>query len=140
MMFNVSFEAVANCIVYDTSREDGTPISVNTEIKLEIFKSDAENILYRFSPGQFSINDYKVIMKTDTFGNLKAITLIKDTFEKQYLYVVNNTNTFLSNIHQGYIRILLMEKVSDIMEYDFETSLQDRDGIIDEFDLEDNED
>jgi hypothetical protein len=66
---------------------------------------------------------------------LDSIILINN----DYFYIVSNLHQVLADITEGYIRTRLLEKNSAMMEFDFETTLENNDNnIIDEFDLEEN--
>lgn len=138
MKFDISFEVTSKCTVYDVDHPD-SPMTVDHEVKLNLFKSDAENFLFRFAPARFNVDTYSVMMKSDQYSQLKGIVLLRKDFGKNLMYVINTPASFLAQVFQGYNRIQISEKMCSILEYDFHTSLEDSDGIVDEFDLGLNE-
>ena len=98
------------------------------DLEFEIDEKIASNFLFKFTPRIFRLEDYSVMFKYDNNFKLKYIVLIKDDF----IYIVNNTLKLLSDIHEGYFRILAMNKFNDILEFDFNLE-EDTDEIHEEF-------
>lgn len=98
------------------------------DLEFEIDEKIASNFLFKFTPTIFKLEDYSVMFKYDNNFKLKYIVLIKDDF----IYIVNNTLKLLSDIHEGYFRILAMNKFNDILEFDFNLE-EDTDEIHEEF-------
>ena len=94
------------------------------DLEFELDEKLAGNFLFRFAPSIFKLNDYNVAIS-------KSIILTKDN----YVYIVNNTVKLLSDIHEGYFRIISMNKLNDIMEFDFNIP-EDNDVIHEEFEDE----
>jgi hypothetical protein len=101
------------------------------DLEFEIDEKLASNFLFKFTPRIFRLEDYSVMFKYDNNFKLKYIVLIKDDF----IYIVNNTLKLLSDIHEGYFRILAMNKFNDILEFDFNLE-EDTDEIHEEFENE----
>lgn len=129
MKFEMKFKVQAICKHFKNNEKIDKEATYN--IELNIGKDEAANFIFRFAPSMFIVDDYKVIMRFDDLCKRKSITLVKGN----NFYLVINMTELLSEILEGYIRIRTMEKIASIMEFDFETSLEDKDGIIDEFDL-----
>jgi hypothetical protein len=104
------------------------------ELEFELDNKTAGNFLFRFCPSVFNLNDYNVCIRYDKSFNLKNIILTKDN----NIYIVTNTLELLSDIHEGYFRILTMNKINDIMEFDFNLE-EDYDEIHEEFENEEEE-
>lgn len=98
------------------------------ELEFELNKNDAGNFLFKFSPSIFNLNGYAVGIKYDDQNRLKNIILAKDND----VYLVTDIIKLLSDIHEGYFRILTMNKINDIMEFDFNLE-EDYDEIHEEF-------
>lgn len=129
MKFNMNFTIKIKCDHY--RKIDTELIEKDIELELNIDKEIASNIIFRFTPPIFNIGKYNVVMKTNDLGILKMIFL--NTNDE--VFIITNINQFMADVVEGYIRIRTTEKITSIMEFDFETSLQDSDGIVDEFDL-----
>jgi hypothetical protein len=67
----------------------------------------------------------------DETHKLKNIILYKD----DYVYIITNLVQTLSKIHEGYFRLISMNKINDIMEFDFNIP-EDNDEIHEEFEDE----
>lgn len=124
MKLNIDFEVIAICRKLN-SEDD------NIIIKLKISKEEASNFIFRFSPSIFKCDKYNVVLKFNDTGILKGIALLYE----DNIFIINNFNEFLADIVEGYISIRTTEKLTGIMNFDFENSLEDSDEIVDEFDL-----
>ena len=49
------------------------------------------------------------------------------------MYIISNHNQVLNHIHDGYIRLKVMDKLNDIMSFDFKAALDIMDPPVDEF-------
>lgn len=94
------------------------------DLEFELDEKMAANFLFRFTPSIFKLEDYNVAIS-------KSIILTKDN----YVYIVTNSLKLLSDIHEGYFRIITMNKINDIMEFDFNIP-EDTDTIHEEFEDE----
>ena len=78
------------------------------------------------------IDDYKVILKNNMTGNFECIALFKD----EYTYIVLNENQVIDDVIKGYNYLVAMDKVTDILDFDFNAALefqQNDDEVEDEF-------
>ena len=130
MQFNLSFNIPVKCNRY--TRANKELLEKDIDIKLNINKEQASNIIFRFSPSIFNLGKYNAVIKVDEMNKLKMVLLDNE----KDIYIVNNINEVMADVVEGYIRIRTTEKINNIMEFDFETSLEDSEGIVDEFDLE----
>lgn len=102
------------------------------DIILELDEKTAGCFLFKFYPSFFKIEDYNVAIRYDELHNKMAnIILIKDDF----VYIVYNANQVLSEIHEGYFRLIAMNKFNSILEFDFNLE-EDYDEIHEEFEGE----
>jgi len=104
------------------------------DIKLSLDERSAADFLFKFSPSIFILDGYTIGMKYDKYHKLKNIVLTKDN----NVYVVTNMIKLFSDIHEGYFRILTMNKINDIMEFDFNLE-EDYDDIHEEFEDDEEE-
>ena len=101
------------------------------DLEFELDDKTAGNFLFRFFPSMFKLNGYNVCMRYDNSFKLKNVVLAKD----DYVYIVSDTLKFLSDVHEGYFRLIAMNKVNDILEFDFNLE-EDYDEIHEEFEDE----
>lgn len=101
------------------------------ELEFELDEKMAGNFLFKFTPSVFTINGYVIGIKYDEHNRLKNIILTKE----DNVYLVTDIIKLLSDIHEGYFRILTMNKINDIMEFDFNLE-EDYDEIHEEFEDE----
>ena len=102
------------------------------ELKFNLSEIQAAHFLFKFFPGYFRLENYQVGMIFDESSHiLKNIVLYLD----DYVYIVTNTAQLLSKIHEGYFRLITMNKINDIMEFDFNIP-EDNDKIHEEFEDE----
>jgi hypothetical protein len=130
----MNFTVVASVIEF--SKDTDIDESKRFNITLNMNLTDASNFIFRFKSPVFSVDTYKVLLKYDSMGNCKEIILIKD----DKIYIVLNKEQLISDITEGYFRIRMTDKIVNILDFDFETANNIRDGIdddvVDEFDLE----
>ena len=101
------------------------------DLKFNLTETQAAHFLFKFFPGYFRLEDYQVGMMFDESHKLKNIVLYLD----DYVYIVTNMVQVLSEIHEGYFRLISMNKINDIMEFDFNIP-EDNDEIHEEFEDE----
>lgn len=121
MKMNMKFTVVARCRVYEDDK------SYTEDLEFTLDKNQAAMFLFRFCQNPFAIGEYKIMLKENN-GTLNAITF---TDNERKRYIVTNMNQFISNIHEGYFRILAMDKISSIIEFDFDQTYNE--DIEDEF-------
>lgn len=123
MTLQMKFTVIARCKVYEEGKE-----SYTEDLELTINQEQAMGILMRFSPSHFALGDYKLSFHLDQYGATDGILLLKD--DKKY--IITNINQFISEVHEGYFRLLALDKFSSILEYDFSSTI-DEENITDEF-------
>lgn len=140
MKINQEFE-----VTFDVNKYPKEDKSINYEgvlsdkiekltLNFSLSEKEAGYFLFKFTPGLFKLKDYKVGMIFDETHKLKNIVLYKD----DYVYIVTNIVRLLSEIHEGYFRLISMNKFNDILEFDFNIP-EDNDEIHEEFEDEDEE-
>lgn len=138
MKMNTTFEVVAKCYEFTESKDllnlekyRNAPIE---DITLNIDRISASCFLFRNQRSVFRVNNFVVNLKYDNHNTLAAIILIS---ENKILYYVINPDELFNNILEGFIRLRTLDKISSLLELDFEdTRREDDEGLIDEFDLE----
>lgn len=123
MNLNISFQVSFNCDHYKIA-EQKELIEKDVKIILDLDKETASNFIFRSGSSNFTIGNYRIILKFATYVNFILITDNSDT------YIVTNIDEVLSNITEGYTRILTLDKISNLLEFDFLTSLKDDSGIV----------
>lgn len=126
MEFATHFSIVARCKKFNKNFESDP---VTEDITLKFNQLTAASILFKFGPDAFALEDYKVLLKYNNKHNLACITLHKD----DYMYIISNHNQVLNDIHDGYIRLIVMDKLNDIMGFDFKAAVDVINPAEDEF-------
>ena len=133
MKMNFVFSVIARCKKFET----GVDITPNTpsekvDVELHFDMEKAMRFLFRFLEPGLMIDDYKVILKNNMTGKFEYIALFKD----EYTYIVLNENQVINDVIQGYNYLVAMNKVTDILDFDFNAALefqQNNDEVEDEF-------
>ena len=133
MKMNFVFSVIARCKKFET----GVDITPNTpsekvDVELHFDMERAMRFLFRFFEPGLMIDDYKVILKNNMTGNFECIALFKD----EYTYIVLNENQVINDVIKGYNYLVTMNKVTDILEFDFNAALefqQNNNEVEDEF-------
>ena len=121
MKMNVTFSVIARCKKFET----GVDITPNTpsekvDVELHFDMERAMRFLFRFFEPGLMIDDYKVILKSNMTGNFECIALFKD----EYTYIVLNENQVINDVIKGYNYLVAMNKVTDILDFDFNAALE----------------
>ena len=124
MTLDMKFKVTARCKVYNRVTKEN---SHTEDIELTLDKKQAMGMLIRFAPPYFMIDEFKVAFHSSDGNTIDSIILIKGDEN----YIITNMNQFISEIHEGYFRLLSLEKFSSILEYDFD--VKDNSDIKDEF-------
>ena len=133
MKMNFLFSVIARCKRF----EAGVDITPNTpsekvDVELHFDMEKAMRFLFRFFEPGLMIDDYKVILKNNMTGNFEYIALFKD----EYTYLVLNENQVINDVIKGYNYLVTINKVTDILDFDFNAALefqQNDDEVEDEF-------
>ena len=133
MKMNFLFSVIARCKRF----EAGVDITPNTpsekvDVELHFDMEKAMRFLFRFFEPGLMIDDYKVILKNNMSGKFEYIALFKD----EYTYLVLNENQVINDVIKGYNYLATMDKVTDILDFDFNAALefqQNNDEVEDEF-------
>ena len=121
MKMNFSFSVIARCKKFET----GVDITPNTQsekvdVELHFDMERAMRFLFRFFEPGLMIDDYKVILKNNMTGNFECIALFKD----EYTNSVLNENQVINDVIKGYNYLVTMNKVTDILDFDFNAALE----------------
>lgn len=120
MNINSIFNVTAICNHFKSGEEKAIENDVN--ITLSIDPNLAIKFIFRFSPSVIELSEnFKAVFKYDDTNNLIGLAFIKE----DDIYVVKNLNKVFSEITEGYIRLRLLNKISNIMEFDFETAKEE---------------
>lgn len=121
MNIKMSFNVVFRCAVYEdiNSKE-----SYNDSIEIEFNKDTAEKFLLRFYDPIFDIDGFRFMFQ---FSNKTGITKLASLTlsRNNVLYIVRNLNQIISDVLQGYVQICTMEKTANVMDFDFESAIED---------------
>ena len=113
MQFNFGFNVTASCNVYNESTE----LIDKTTIILDLDLNSASNFIFKFRQNRFEVNEYIANFKYNEKNEIIAIVL----FKEDKVYVVTNPHQLLSEITEGYFRVRTMQKLCNIIDFDFET-------------------
>ena len=133
MKMNFSFSVIARCKKFETGVNITPDMqSEKVDVELHFDMERAMRFLFRFFEPGLMIDDYKVILKNNMTGNFEYIALFKD----EYTYIVLNENQVINDIIKGYNYLVTMNKVTDILDFDFNAALefqQNNNEVEDEF-------
>ncbi len=128
MRMNFIFTVIARCKKFDRNRSESDFVDEKEDIELSFDLEKAARFLFRFYSHAFNIGEYKILFKTSENGELQGISL----FQGDYIYLVLNTNQVINDVLKGYNYLITMNKVVDIMEFDFDAAI-DNSNIDEEF-------
>lgn len=120
MIMNFSFTVIARCKKYDKAENYIAKTETKEDLELTFDLETAQKFLLRFYSNGLKINEYKLTFKTDENGNFHGIVLYKDN----YIYIVTNINQLISDVLKGYNYLIGIDKVADILEFDFKAGLE----------------
>ena len=143
MKLNTTFEVIAKCYEFTNFKDLRNLEAYRTapieDITLKFDRISASCFLFKNQKNCFRINDLVIHLKFDPNHILNGIILIDCNNNKVIYYVINPDELF-NNVVEGYIRLRTVDKLSSLLELDFEdTKREDDEGVIDEFDLEEPE-
>lgn len=124
---NLSFTVIARCKIFEKGLDES--YDVKEDIELEFDREKALKFLLRFSESAMIIGEYKMMFKYNDKHLVTGIVL----FKQDKVYMVTNTQQVVSDIIKGYEYLVTMDKVSDIMSFDFNAAM-DFSDVEDEFD------
>ena len=116
MKFEMNFIVTMSCNHYEG---DNTSSFSKETLEISLTEKDAKWFLFNFTPNVFKLKDYVVFLRFDQSQVLQSIVLREH--ESGDMYVVTNLNQVISQIHEGYLRSKISNKVLQIMEFDFDT-------------------
>ena len=133
MKMNFSFSVIARCKKFETGVNITPDMqSEKVDVELHFDMERAMRFLFRFFEPGLMIDDYKVILKNNISGKFEYIALFKD----EYTYLVLNENQVINDVIKGYNYLVTMDKVTDILDFDFNAALefqQNNNEVEDEF-------
>ena len=133
MKMNFSFSVIARCKKFETGVNITPDMqSEKVDVELHFDMERAMRFLFRFFEPGLMIDDYKVILKNNMTGKFECIALFKD----EYTYIVLNENQVIHDVLKRYNYLVAMDKVTDILDFDFNAALefqQNNNEVEDEF-------
>lgn len=119
MKMNLGFTVIANCSV--AIDEIGQINHEKKEIELSFDIESAQKFIMRIGPDIFDLNDkikIRFLRKDDVISTL--LLIVKDDCS----YIVTNHEQLLRDVHEGYLKIQALDKISTILDFDFEAGLE----------------
>lgn len=116
---NIICNKVTRSVDPETKRN--TIIEKGLEFVFELDIELAENFLLKFKPNKFHVNDIYI-----------AIVSATDIYfvDQEYIYVVTNPQQVMNGILHGYTKLIMLNKISAILDFDFETAIEIREELI----------
>ena len=134
MKINFNFEVIARCKVYNDIESE--PIDTE-DITLTFDLEKAGLFLFKFGSNSLMLdNDYGARFKYDNNGNLSGLILtrrVMDGANNYYTYICTNLKQVINDVHEGYIRLQMLDRFTDIMEFDFKAGIELQNQVEDEF-------
>ena len=124
MKLNLGFSVIANCVVLEPQ---DTKDKSSLEIPLHFDIESAMNFVARFGPdsielevGENHINTGKVVFSRKASDpNYIAILLLVD----DETYIIKNPHQILRDVFEGYNKLVTLNKISSIIDFDFDAGL-----------------
>ena len=117
MKMNTTFTVIARGVdIHNTE-------ALHEDIELTFDSPSREKLLLRFVPYNCFLlnNQYKMVIKFNNMHELIGLIIIDNENNKSY--IVKNLSQLLYDVLDGYKRLVIMDKVSDIMEFDFKAGI-----------------
>lgn len=129
MKLDTTFTVLARCSVFEMDNPDKETYKEDIELKFNM--ETAEMFLFRWNPSSFLLDGYKVAVKYNNLSNLQSIFLFKDNKG----YIIKNLAQVINDVLTGYLQIRTLDKISDIMTFDFKAGIdiQESEDVEDEF-------
>ena len=117
MKMNTTFTVIARGVDMHNAE------ALHEDIELTFDRSSCEKLLLRFVPCNCFLlnNQYKMVIKFNNMHELIGLIIIDNENNKSY--IVKNLSQLLYDVLDGYKRLVIMDKVSDIMEFDFKAGI-----------------
>ena len=117
MKMNTTFTVIARGVDMHNTE------ALHEDIELTFDRSSCEKLLLRFVPYNCFLlnNQYKMVIKFNNMHELIGLIIIDNENNKSY--IVKNLSQLLYDVLDGYKRLVIMDKVSDIMEFDFKAGI-----------------
>lgn len=129
MKINSNFTVVANCVnlgLIDQTKEDKLTLLFDKEKALEFISRFNNNIIEVSSivDGEED-NKCRISFRYNTTRT--SCTILIDEILKdgkgKLIYIVKNHEQFINDIIEGYNKLCIIDKFSDILEFDFEAGI-----------------
>lgn len=114
MNIDITFETVANCLVY--SKDNSDQIGEES-IKLTFNEYTAKRFLLRFYEPSVEVSGYKLLFKYNG-SKIEGIILYKD----ELIYIVKNPNEVINEVYDSFINTSTLLKVNDVLSFDFDAA------------------
>ena len=117
MKMNTTFTVIARGVDMHNTE------ALHEDIELTFDRHSCEKLLLRFVPCNCFLlnNQYKMVIKFNNMHELIGLIIIDNENNKSY--IVKNLSQLLYDVLDGYKRLVIMDKVSDIMEFDFKAGI-----------------
>lgn len=99
------------------------------DIILDFDHDLALKFISRFVPPNLKINEYKVQFKCD--NNYQVVGLV--LHDKDNMYICTNWHQVANDVLKGFLQISTLDKIVDIMEFDFKAGIDLQTEVVDEF-------
>lgn len=118
MKMNLGFTVIANCVTLNADSKD----EINKEIELNFDIQRARMFATKLSPDSFHLEDLTEVRfcRKATDPNYLAILLVVPDDDT---YIVKNPHQLILDVLEGYIKLITLEKIGDIIDFDFEAGL-----------------
>lgn len=120
MKLNLGFSVIARCIkcVAEEGHANEKPLDFELDFNIE----SAQNLLMRFGPDTIVL-DTVILKFLRKAGNQDFLGILLIT-EDEESYFVGNHEQFLRDVHEGYMKITALDKISTILDFDFDAGLE----------------
>ena len=118
MEMNLGFSVIANCVTLCADPKD----EIKKESKLDFDIQHARMFATKLGPDCFHLEDLTEVKfcRKATDPNYLAIILVPLDDDS---YIVKNPHQLILDVLEGYIKLTTLEKIGDIIDFDFEAGL-----------------
>lgn len=117
------FKVTTRCNVFSAGVDENNISQKNrakSDFTLLLDSAKAKNFIFRNGEKHFMVGDYKVSIMD--YEGKTAIQMNND--KEDFKLIVLNTEQFLNDVLEGYTRLVAIEKLNSMFEFDFETAIE----------------
>ena len=117
------FKVVARCDVFSSGVNENNIATKNrakSDFSLLLDSAKAKNFIFRNGEKHFMVGKYKVSILE--YEGKTVIQMVSD--EDDLKLIVRNSEQFLNDVLAGYTRLVALEKINSMFEFDFETAIE----------------